>query len=66
MLPRRQFDNLLGAVKSVGLHLFLTSLVPQLFVRVLLRLSIGCRLNGRGRVCIQQVKGIIRVIFIRR
>ena len=41
MLPRRLFDDLPCAVASVGLYLFLTSLVPQLFVRALLRLSVG-------------------------
>ena len=65
-LPRWQFDDLSSPIEPMGLHLFLTSFVPQILVRALLGLSVGRWLSSRGRVRLNKIQWIIRVIFFIR
>src|SRR6266404_1666802 len=63
MLPRGQFDDLPSAIETVSLHFFLTSCVPQICIRAVLRVSIGCWLSCGCCTGLQDVQGVIRVIL---
>ena len=60
-LPRRQFDDLPSAIDTVSFHLFLTYIVPQICIRVMLGLLASGWLNCGCNTNLNEVKMVIRI-----